>query len=137
MCDKRAAGFTLLEVVVALAIAAMALIVLFRSGSDGLVAVATASRAEEAVQRAQSHLAALGRAGPLVEGQSQGDDGGGYRWQLRVAPMSRWVMPGSFGSGVAVATLYDVEVRVSWRGNGRDRAVVLTTERVGTAVTHK
>jgi prepilin-type N-terminal cleavage/methylation domain-containing protein len=47
-------GFTLLEVLVALVIAALALIVMFRAGGDGLVAVNTASRYEEAIQRAQT-----------------------------------------------------------------------------------
>src|SRR6266446_5415666 len=64
MCADRSlqgSGFTLLEVVVALAIAGLALVGLFRAGSGGLLAVDTAARAEEAVQRAQSHLAAVGR----------------------------------------------------------------------------
>src|ERR1700739_623987 len=82
----RENGFTLLEVVVALAIAALALVGLFRAGSGALFAVDTAARAEEAVQRAQSHLAAVGRDAALVEGEFTGDDGGGYRWALRVSP---------------------------------------------------
>ena len=62
--SSLAGGFTLLEVVVALAIAALALVGLFQAGSGGLFAVDTAARAEEAVQRAQSHLAAVGRDSP-------------------------------------------------------------------------
>src|SRR5579862_918992 len=133
MSVRQSGGFTLLEVVIALAIAALALVVLFRAGGDGLFAVSTASRAEEAVQRAQSHLAALGRDAPLLAGQSDGDDGGGYRWHLRVAPAAHWQLPGPAGSAAALTTLYDVEISVSWRGNGHDRAVTLRTERVGTS----
>src|SRR6478672_5521266 len=91
MCTDRAIrdnGFTLLEVVVALAIAGLALVGLFRAGSGGLLAVDTAARAEEAVQRAQSHLAAVGRDAALVEGEFTGDDGAGYRWTLRVRPLT-------------------------------------------------
>ncbi len=69
MSNERADGFTLLEVIVALAIAALALIVLFRAGSDGLFAVDTATRAEEAVERAQSHLAAIGHDVALLQGE--------------------------------------------------------------------
>jgi general secretion pathway protein I len=134
MSDRHAGGFTLLEVVVALAIAALALVALFRAGGEGLVAVSTASRAEEAVQRAQSHLAALGRDQPLSQGQSDGDDGGGYRWHLRVAPVAHWQLPAPVGSPAAETTLYDVEVSVSWRGNGHDRAIMLRTERIATSV---
>ena len=43
-CPSRSGGFTLLEVVVGLAIAAVALVGLFRAGSGGLVAVDTAAR---------------------------------------------------------------------------------------------
>src|SRR5436305_8251596 len=81
-------GFTLLEVVVALAIAGLALVGMFRAGSGGLFAVDTAARAEEAVQRAQSHLAAVGHDAALVEGEFTGDDGGGFRWTLRVRPLT-------------------------------------------------
>src|ERR1700751_3340361 len=91
MCaDRNPAGngFTLLEVVVALAIAGLALVGLFRAGRGGLFAVDTAARAEEAVQRAQSHLAAVGRDATLVTGEFTGDDGGGYRWALHVAPLT-------------------------------------------------
>ena len=92
MSGKRAAaeaGFTLLEVVVAVAIAGLALVGLFQAGSGGLFAVDTAARAEEALQRAQSHLAAVGRDAALVEGDSSGDDGGGYRWRLQVQPAAQ------------------------------------------------
>ena len=60
-----------------------------RPGSGGLFAVDTAARAEEALQRAQSHLAAVGRDAALVEGDSSGDDGGGYRWRLQVQPAAQ------------------------------------------------
>src|ERR1700757_2875282 len=90
----RVGGFTLLEVVVALAIAGLALVGLFRAGSEGLFAVDAATRAEEAVQRAQSHLAAVGRNAALTEGEFNGDDGGGYRWRLRVTPVSSRQTPG-------------------------------------------
>lgn len=123
-------GFTLLEVLVALAIAGLALVLLFRAGGEGLFAVDTASRAEEAVERAQSHLAAVGRDVALVQGDSGGDDGGGYRWHLRVHPVARW--PGAGGRGPAAdTTLFDVQVSISWPGRGHDRAVVLNTRRIG------
>jgi len=51
-------GFTLLEVLIAFAIAALALALLFRAASDGMLSVRTAGRYEEAVVRARSHLAA-------------------------------------------------------------------------------
>jgi len=126
-------GFTLLEVIVALAIAALALVGLFQGASGGLFAVDTAARAEEAVQRAQSHLAAVGRDVALVQGEFGDDDGGGYHWRLRVRPVvSRPVQFADSGSA-AYATLFEVEVAISWQGRLGERSVVLRTLRLGGA----
>ena len=129
---SRTAGFTLLEVLVALAIAGLSLIVLFRAGGDGLVATDTATRAEEAVERAQSHLAALGHDVALAQGESEGDDGGGYRWRLRVEPAASWRSGGVNGIPVSATTLFDVEVAISWPGGHHERSVVLRTRRIAT-----
>jgi general secretion pathway protein I len=126
-------GFTLLEVVVALAIAGLALVGLFRAGSGGLFAVDTAARAQEAVQRAQSHLAAVGRDAALVEGEFTGDDGAGYRWTLRVRPLTARQSLGQNGISAATVTLFNVEVAISWAGSSGERSVVLRTLRLGTA----
>ena len=126
-------GFALLEVVVALAIAAVALVGLFQAGSGGLFAVDTAARAEEAVQRARSHLAAVGRDAALVQGEFTDDDGAGYRWRLRVRPVATRQVLAPDGNSTAAATLYDVEVAISWPGRSGDRSVVLKTLRLGTA----
>src|SRR4030088_3809545 len=81
-----ASGFTLLEVVVAVSIAGLALVGLFKAGSTGLFAANTAGRVEEAVERAQSHLAAFGRASDVFAGEIEGDDGGGFHWRLGARP---------------------------------------------------
>jgi general secretion pathway protein I len=129
----RASGFTLLEVVIALAIAGLALVGLFRTGSGGLFAVDTAARAEEAVQRAQSHLAAVGRDASMTEGEFTGEDGGGYRWRLRVRPLTVRQAPGQNGISLASTTLYEVDVAISWPAHSGERSVVLKTLRLGSA----
>jgi general secretion pathway protein I len=134
MCADRplqGSGFTLLEVVVALAIAGLALVGLFRAGSGGLLSVDTAARAEEAVQRAQSHLAAVGRDAALVEGEFTGDDGAGYRWTLRVQPLTTRQSLGQDGISPATTTLFNVEVAISWPAHAGERSVVLRTSRLG------
>ncbi|HXC15123.1 MAG TPA: type II secretion system protein [Stellaceae bacterium] len=134
MSGRRAAaeaGFTLLEVVVAVAIAGLALVGLFQAGSGGLFAVDTAARAEEALQRAQSHLAAVGRDAALVEGESSGDDGGGYHWRLQVQPAAQRQGVAADGVTPQNATLYSVLVSISWQSRGHERAVTLQTLRLG------
>src|SRR2546430_14279080 len=103
-CAMRNHGFTLLEVVVALAIAGLALVGLFQAASGGLFAVDTAARAEEAIQRAQSHLAAVGRDAALVQGEFTDDDGGGYHWRLRVRQVATRQLVAAGPNSAATAT---------------------------------
>ena len=136
MCADRppqANGFTLLEVLVAVAIAALAFVGLFQAASGGLFAADTAARAEEAVQRAQSHLAAVGRDAALVQGEFTDDDGGGYRWRLRVQPVASRQVLAPNGNSAATSTLFDVEVTILWPGRDGDRSVALRTLRLGAA----
>jgi general secretion pathway protein I len=127
-------GFTLLEVLVAFAIAALALTLLFRAASSGLVSVRTAGRYEEAVARARSHLASAGHDVALVIGQSEGDDGGGYSWHLNVTPIATGQT--ATGGALQIAgppppVLYAIVVAISWHDTGKDRQVVLRSERMG------
>src|SRR5713226_7483329 len=87
---STARGFTLLEVVVALAIAALALVGLFRAGSGGVLAVDVAGRVDEAIERAQSHLAEFGRVAAITPVETAGDDGDGYRWRVRTRSLAAW-----------------------------------------------
>ena len=122
-------GFTLLEIVVALAIMALALVGLFRAGSGGVLAVDAAGHVDEAIERAQSHLAAIGRAGAVSPGETEGDDGGGYRWQVRTRPLAA-LQVGS-GAAAATVTLFEIEVAISWRAGAGRRSVVLSSRRLG------
>ena len=125
----RERGFTLLEVTVATAIAGLALVGLFKAGSAGILATDAATRVEQAVERAQSHLAAFGREGAVTASEMEGDDGGGYRWHLRAVPLvSEQLAPSENAPSIS---LFDVQVMISWRASGRSRSVVLTTTRIG------
>jgi general secretion pathway protein I len=126
-------GFTLLEVMVALAIAAIALAVMVRTAGEGVMSVQTAGAYEEAVSRAKSHLAALEPDLAPLEGEHEGDDGGGFRWRLRITPVA--VAKPREGDQAAATTsarkaLYAVEVGIDWRTGGRNREVLLRTERI-------
>ena len=125
----RAAGFTLIEVLVAFLIAALALGVLFRGAVEGQAAAGTAARYQEALSRARSHLAAAEAAGPPSAGDQQGDDGGGFRWRMRTVPLQA----GAAAAGGPAPALFAVSVAVSWQADGRERAIQLDTRRLGTA----
>ncbi len=130
--ELPARGFTLLEIVVALAIAGLALVGLLRAGSGGVLAVDAAGHVNEATQRAQSHLAAFGRIAAITPGESDGDDGDGYRWRVRARPLAAWQI-GQVGSAAAAATitLFEVEIAISWKAGGGSRSVVLSSLRLG------
>jgi general secretion pathway protein I len=136
---RRNAGFTLLEVLVAFTIAAMAAIVLFKTAGIGLVSTKVAGRYEEATSRARSHLEALGQDARPIEGELRGDDGDGYRWRLAMVPVGTTKPPRSDAGDDETArpappgplTLYAVTVGISWSENGRTREVVLHTQRLG------
>ena len=125
-------GFTLLEVLVAFIIAALALAALFEGGLGGLRATTVSSRYLEAVARAQSHLASATLPGAMAAADTQGDEGGGFHWHVRVteAAVSR---PAPNAAPGPVAALYAVSAAVSWSEGGRSRVVQIDTERAGTA----
>jgi len=125
-------GFTLLEVLVAFIIAALALAALFEGGLGGLRATTVSSRYLEAVARAQSHLAATTLEGNLVAADTQGDEGGGFHWHVRVTQAAAGAAAAGAQSGPAPA-LYAVSVAESWSESGHSRVVQLDTQRVGAA----
>src|ERR1700712_52884 len=98
--QPRDAGFTLLEVLVAFVIAALALGVLFQGAMEGLGAVHLADRTTEALSRARSHLAAVGHGIPLRTQTQQGEDGSGFSWSLAIRPLES--APLSQGGGDAL-----------------------------------
>ncbi|HUN38852.1 MAG TPA: prepilin-type N-terminal cleavage/methylation domain-containing protein [Acetobacteraceae bacterium] len=130
---RDARGFTLLEVLIAIIIAALALGVMLRGAIDALNASQTAARYDEALVRARSHLAMATHGGALMPGNWQGDDGGGYRWHLHVTTVSLGA-GGPLGTPAQPLALYDVTVWVSWREGDHRRQVRLDTEAVGQPV---
>ena len=129
-------GFTLLEVLIAFIIAAIALSVLFSGSLSGLTSVQAATGYEQAVARARSRLAA--EAASPSPGDREGDDGGGFRWRVRVRPVETYrpkpaedeAAPAQSASPPFSVTLYAIDVAISWSTAGRVRTVQLQTERL-------
>lgn len=129
------AGFTLLEVLVALAIAVPALALLYRQGVASMAVTQTAAAYQEAISRAQSRLDAL-RDDSVVSGERNGDDGGGFSWRTRIAPIAATAPPRPVPRGSAYArgtSLFAVVVEISWPGGNGPRTLTLDTRRLGPA----
>lgn len=130
---RRQAGFTLLEVLVAFVIVALALGVMFHGVLGGMRAAAVATHTQEALAIARSRLAAVTgaiRNGSPPGPQSSGQEGSGFVWTVQVHPAQsvKLAKPESLLGGndqPPRATLYDVTVAVAWASDGAPRLVRL------------
>ena len=120
-----AGGFTLIEVLVALAIAGLGLALLVAATGSGLESSTAAARHILAASHAQSRLALVGSIVPLRKGDYSGDDGGGFHWRVHIAD------PISQASADGVVALYPVTVTESWNDGARQRRLSLYSERLG------
>lgn len=125
--SDRQAGFTLIEVLVAFVIVTLALTVAYRGMLDGVTATQLSNRMQDALSRAQSHMAAIGHGMQLAPLEQGGDDGSTFHWHIRITPAQT-----ATGTSSSLA-LYHVQVTESWSdpsaGSGR-RAVVLRSLRL-------
>lgn len=120
-------GFTLIEVLVALAIAAVALVAVFEGASAGMQGVDLAQRYVAATRFAQAHMAEVGATIPLADGDIGGADPGGYRWRVRIKPARARATAGDAARG---PVLYAVESVVSWGAAAPARSVRLESLRL-------
>ncbi len=125
----RARGFTLIEVLVAFVILAVALGVLMQVFSTGLRNARVAENYTTATLYAESMLAAVGVEAPLAEGETSGDFDDHFRWRLDVQP---YEAPDSENEAAA-GRAFQVVVTVSWGDEDDPRDVTLTTLRLAPA----
>ncbi len=118
-----AAGFTLLEVIVAVAILALSLGARLQIFSSGLKGARVAGHHTVATLQAESRLAATGIETALREGEFAGEFDNGHRWLVTVRPHQG-------ADAVAAVTAYEVVVTVSWDGGGAGKSVSLSTLRL-------
>ena len=127
-------GFTLLEVLIAFVIAALAMGALFSGTVSGLDATAVAAKYAEAISLAKSHMAAIGRGAAIATQETSGADGESFTWHLRIREAaSRQLVLSDQDRANDIkpsrAVLYDIVVTESWKAGGRTRQVTLATRR--------
>ncbi|MEI6413714.1 MAG: prepilin-type N-terminal cleavage/methylation domain-containing protein [Pseudomonadota bacterium] len=122
------AGFSLLEVLVALSILALSLGVILAIFSKALLGARLSESYTYATALAEARLAAAGNATPLAAGQLGGQEAG-YVWQVQTAPYELPDM--ALKSNLAG---FLVQVTVMWTDGGRARQVTLRTLKVQPAV---
>ena len=114
------AGFSLLEMVVAVAILALALGTLYQAASGATRNVRADEKYAYAVELARSLLASNARV-PRDGVNASGETAGGFNWRVitRRIDLERSVL--------ASASLHDIEVGVRWQDGSRSREVVLNS----------
>ena len=127
--SDRARGFTLIEVLVAFVILAVALGVLMQVFSTGLRNARVAENYTTATLYAESMLAAVGVEAPLAAGETSGDFDDRFRWRLDVQP---YEIPDG-DDEAAAGRAFRVVVTVSWGDEDDPRDVTLTTLRLAPA----
>ena len=153
----RSAGFSLIEVLIALAILGLALGAIAGVFGTGLLGHRAAADADTALAVAEEKLDAAGVVDRLAPGHSEGVFSGRFRWSVNVAPYEDKASSGpsdprtdGFRTGgprtdnlgmdapaaetiPAAFRLFRIEVAVGWYDGERARQVTLATLRLAPA----
>ena len=125
MCPRRRSrGYTLIEVLVAFMILAMALTVLLRIFSGGVRNIGVTSDYAEAVLIGESRLATAGIDETLAPGETSGVEGDGFHWTRRV---TRYEPAVDYTTRVKGTHAYFVTVTVTWPNGDKERSIDLST----------
>ncbi|MEJ0019966.1 MAG: hypothetical protein WDN25_26130 [Acetobacteraceae bacterium] len=120
---QHAAGFMVVEVVVALAILSLGFGYAMRSLRGALERIGSNRHVAEAMSLAQSTLDRVGGDIALRNGDVQGSVEGGYAWRVEALPYTATPTGGPLVG-------YVVNVTVNWRERGNPRQISLTTLRL-------
>jgi len=126
---KRERGFSLLEVIAAMLLLAIAFAALMKVAGGAIALSRNAAVHDEVALRARSLLDSADVGMPLQPGRSSGDFGRhAYRWQLDVTP---WNPPGPRPGG-AMLQLYRLDLTVRWGSAAHPQVARFSTLRLGT-----
>lgn len=135
---RRHKGFSLLEILVAFAIMAVALTIVLRIFGAGVNTAVISEEYNLAVQIAESILARTGVETPLQAGESAGTEADKYAWLVRITPVAeppaagrRFQSRQDQSPAQPSRKLMKVSVRVSWGDAAeRQRSVQLDSLRM-------
>lgn len=117
-------GFTLLELLVALTILALAFGALMQSFGTGFRGIRASESHSVALLHARSKLEEIEATIPLAPGSSSGSYDDGYEW---TAEIRAYEGEGSAENELLLVVPYEVEVTITWSGG---RSISLKTMRL-------
>lgn len=116
---RRQGGFSLLELLVAFAIMAMSLGLLYRMAGGSARHTADITAQQQSVWLAESILASRSNVRP--DGWNEDGESGGIKWQIRSAPYS------TRAQGPEVVPLHQINLLLTWAAGSRPGRLELIT----------
>ena len=140
-CNKRrrTGGFTLIEVLIALAVAGLALAAMAGVFGTGAIGHETAADANTALNLAEEKLAGAEAVAAIRPGRTAGSYAGRFDWRVSVAPYNDPDDPTAAlapavnplpSQSAAGLRLYRIEATVAWRDGRRQRQLAVSTLRL-------
>ncbi len=124
MREENTRGFTLIEVIVALAVLGIGLVVIIELFSGGLRLGKTSEEYTHAVAYARMKLEEISLAEQLQEGEEEGDFDSRFHWRLGVKRVD--LLPGDKGAEFRPPVeFFHLTLDVSWKSGFKERKTVL------------
>jgi general secretion pathway protein I len=124
------AGFTLLEVMIAIAILGISLVLTLELFGGALSSTSLSRHYTEATFLARHKLEELSLENQLAPGSQQGDFGeeyAAYHWQAEISPYSIPQLAAVTDESAAQPQVVQISLKVSWEERGRTYSVELVT----------
>jgi general secretion pathway protein I len=127
--NHRAAGFTLIEVIGAIALLGIAFAVLLQAMGASLRLASNAAERTQAVLRAQSLLDSAYVMQPPRAGVTRGQFDERYRWRLDVRPWQPATASVADAGTIPQLHVYRLQLEVSWGAAAHEQHVQFATLR--------
>jgi general secretion pathway protein I len=127
-CSLTRQGFTLLEVLIALAILGIGLTVIIELFSGGLRLGRASAEYTRAVNYARMKMEEVAMKPNIQDGTEEGEFDSTYHWQVGVKKMDLL----SLGKDITITPpveLFQIKVNVLWKSGSKERSAVFETYR--------
>ncbi len=124
MRGRRDRGFTLIEIVVALAVLGVGLIVIIELFSGGLRLGRVSQEYTQAVAYGRLKMEDISLSREMKEGLEEGEFDKKFRWRLEVKKVD--ILPIEEGTDLALPVdLYEIKLHVIWQSGTKERAALI------------